>query len=186
GDDQHGRHARLPAVLRHGAAGDPRPACDADRTADGTCTFRVSVCLDQADAAFPLCTATGSSGYQVRKLGPTSRDPADKANGLALVNSLTALGGTATGTKQNDVHFRVPLAAPTCTALASIDVPLKIGKATTKTLRGCGELGKCVDVDKLRLHCLPASSVPRDVTAWARDPRPGFSLPPPRRRQSTR
>jgi hypothetical protein len=106
---------------------------------------------------FPLCTATGSSGYQVRKLVPTSKDPVDKANALALVNALTALGGTATGTKQNDVHFTVALAAPTCTALASIDVPLKNGKATTKTLRGCGELGKCVDVDKLRLHCLPAS-----------------------------
>src|SRR5262245_359312 len=30
---------------------DGDPACDADRTADGTCTFRVGVCLDQADAA---------------------------------------------------------------------------------------------------------------------------------------
>src|SRR5262249_42525285 len=110
----------------------------------------------------------------------------DKANTLALVNALTALGGTATGTKQNDVHFRVPLAAPTCTALASIDVPLKNGKATTKTLRGCGELGKCVDVDKLRLHCLPPSLAVRDVTARARDPRPEFSWPPPRGRPSTR
>jgi hypothetical protein len=53
--------------------------------------------------------------------------------------------------------FTVPLAAPACTALVSIDVPLKHGKATTKTLRGCGELGKCVDMDKLKLHCLPAS-----------------------------
>jgi hypothetical protein len=115
------------------------------------------VCLDQTDAALPLCTASGSSGYQVRKPVPTSKDPVDKANALALVNALTALGGTATGTKENDVHFTTPLAASTCTALVSIDVPLKNGKATTKTLRGCGELGKCVDTDKLKLHCLPAS-----------------------------
>ncbi|HJW68124.1 MAG TPA: hypothetical protein VJ829_02070 [Candidatus Binatia bacterium] len=122
-----------------------------------TSTFRVGVCLDQADAALPLCTATGSSGYQVRKPVPTSKDPVDKANAVALVNALKALGGTATGTKQNDIHFTVPLAAPTCTALASIDVPLKHGKATSKSLRGCGELGKCVDTDKLKLRCLPAS-----------------------------
>ena len=31
------------------ACTDGDPACDADRTADGTCTFRVGVCLDQAD-----------------------------------------------------------------------------------------------------------------------------------------
>ena len=139
------------------ACTDGDPACDADRTADGTCTFRVSVCLDQADPNLLVCTAAGSSGYQVRKPVPTSKDPIDKANALALVNALTALGGTATGTKQNDVHFTTPLAAPTCTAFASIEVPLKHGKVTNKNLRGCGELGKCVDADRLKLRCLPAS-----------------------------
>jgi len=139
------------------ACTDGDPACDADRTADGTCTFRVGVCLDQVDPKLLVCTATGSSGYQVRKPVPTSKDPIDKANALALVNALTALGGTATGTKQNDVHFTTPLAAPTCTAFASIEVPLKHGKVTNKNLRGCGELGKCVDADRLKLRCLPAS-----------------------------
>ena len=63
------------------------------------------------------CTASGSRATMVRKPVPTSKDPIDAANGAALVSALTALGGTATGTKQNDVHFTTPLAAPTCTAL---------------------------------------------------------------------
>ena len=50
-----------------------------------------------------------------------------------------------------------PSTGPTCTAFASIEVPLKHGKVTNKNLRGCGELGKCVDADQLKLRCLPAS-----------------------------
>ena len=136
---------------------DGDPTCDADRTANGTCTFRVSVCLDQTDPNLQVCTAGGTTGYQVRKPVPTSKDPTDAANAAALVNALTALGGTATGTKHNDVHFTTPLAAPTCTGFASIEVPLRKGNPTNKTLRGCGELGKCQDDDRLKLRCLPAS-----------------------------
>ena len=79
-----------------------------------------------------------------------------------------------------------PLPSTVDTALHTVTTNGVTGKATTKTLRGCGELGKCVDVDKLRLHCLPASRAVRDVTARARDPRPEFSWPPPRGRPSTR
>jgi len=115
------------------------------------------VCLDQTDPNLLVCTASGTTGYQVRKPVPTSKDPTEAANATALVNALTALGGTATGTKHNDVHFTTPLAAPACTGFAAIKVPLKNGKATNKTLRGCGELGTCQDNDRLKLRCLPAS-----------------------------
>ena len=102
----------------------------------------------------PECAAPG---YQVRKPVLTSKDPTDAANAAALVKVLTALGGTATGTKHNDVHFATPLAAQACTGFAAIEVPLRKGQATQKTLRGCGELGTCQDNDRLKLRCLPAS-----------------------------
>jgi hypothetical protein len=149
--DRKGRPSRL-QVCRDGD-----PACDADRTADGTCTFKVAVCLDQTDPGLPTCSASGSTGYIVMKPTPVSADATDAANGQTLVNALAALGGTATGPKANDVRFTVPLSGPTCTALVSLDVPLKRGAKVTKTLKGCAELGKCEDRDNLRLRCLPAS-----------------------------
>jgi hypothetical protein len=139
---------------------DGDPACDADLTANGTCTFRVAICLDQSDAALPTCTAGGTTGYLVKKPAPIAqKDPIDAANGTALVNVVKALGGTVTGPKQNDVQFTSPLPAPICTAFARVKVPLrsstKVGK---RTIVGCPELaGKCKDRDKLKLACVPAS-----------------------------
>jgi hypothetical protein len=139
---------------------DGDPACDADLTANGTCTFRVAICLDQSDAALPTCTAGGTTGYLVKKPAPIApKDPVDAANGTVLVNVVKALGGTVTGPKQNDVQFTSPLPAPICTAFARVKVPLrsstKVGK---RTIVGCPELaGKCKDRDKLKLACVPAS-----------------------------
>src|SRR5262249_4890427 len=90
---------------------DRDPACDPVRTAGGTCPYRGSVCWDQGAPNLLVCPSSGTPGYQVRKPVPTAKDPIDAANATALVNALTALGGTATGTKLNDVHFTTPLAS---------------------------------------------------------------------------
>src|SRR5262249_61709600 len=83
--------------------------------------------------------------------------PMDAANGNVLVSALEAVGGMRAGPKRSGVLLSVPLASSTCSAFVSIDVPLKKGKAGKKNLRGCGELGKCQDSDRLQLRCLPAS-----------------------------
>ena len=94
----------------------------------------------------------------VKKPAPQAKDPGDAANGQRLVGVLTALGGTVTGSKANDVHFTAPLAAPTCTGFASISVPLRNGMKVSKTVRGCAEeAGRCRDTDRVKLRCLPAS-----------------------------
>jgi hypothetical protein len=138
---------------------DGDPACDADLTANGTCTFRVAICLDQSDPALPACTASGTTGYLVKKPNPLAKDPIDVTNGQALVGVVVALGGAAGGPKQNDVQFTSPLAAPTCTGFARVAVPVrsstKVGK---RTVVGCAEVGgKCKDRDKVKLACVPAS-----------------------------
>lgn len=136
---------------------DGDPACDADLTADGTCTFRVAICLDQTDAALPACSASGSTGYLVKKPAPIAKDPVDVANGQALVAAVVALGGTAGGPKQNDVQFTSPLAGPTCTSFARVAVPVRSPKkAGKRTVVGCAELdGRCKDRDKVKLTCIP-------------------------------
>jgi len=134
---------------------DGDPACDADRTADGVCTFKVGICFDQVDPRLPACSASGTTGYVVSKPTPVAADATDAANAQALVTGLVALGGTAGGPKANDVHFTTPLAAPTCTQLASLDVPLRQGLKASRKLKGCAELGRCTDKDSLTLRCTP-------------------------------
>jgi hypothetical protein len=134
---------------------DGDPGCDADRTTDGVCTFRVAVCLDRPDPRLPDCAASGTTGYIVKRPTPVAKDPSDAANGQALVDALVALGGTAGGKKSNDVVFTTPLASPTCTALASVKVAIRKGKATKETVSGCAEQGRCADRDKLKLVCEP-------------------------------
>ena len=55
------------------ACTDGDPACDADRTADGTCTFRVSICFDQTDANLPDCTAGGLQRLRGEEAGPAGQ-----------------------------------------------------------------------------------------------------------------
>ncbi len=134
---------------------DGDPSCDSDRTADGVCTFRVSFCLDQTDAALPSCSASGTTGYAVKKPIPAAKDPTDVANSNALLDVLEALGGTVGGKKNNDVQFTSALSMPTCTDFAEVKVPLKNGKDGKRTLTGCAELDKCADKDALKLRCTP-------------------------------
>jgi hypothetical protein len=83
------------------ACADGDPNCDADRTADGTCTFQVAICLNQTDPSLAACTPTTTASVHV-KLG---RKPNDVAAADAVLNALVALGGTRTGAKLDDVDF---------------------------------------------------------------------------------
>jgi hypothetical protein len=46
---------------------DGDPACDQDRTADGTCTFAVSLCFGNDDPRFPACRATDPRRIDIRE-----------------------------------------------------------------------------------------------------------------------
>jgi hypothetical protein len=126
------------------ADGDPN--CDRDRTANGTCTFQVAVCLNQTDASLPDCTPTTTASVHVT-LG---RKPADVANADDLLNALAALGGTRTGDKLDDVEYAAPLGASVCTPFATIEVP--VGGKQRLRLRAMSATGER-DGDRIRLTC---------------------------------
>src|SRR6185503_9066091 len=68
---------------------DGDPTCDADRTADGTCSVRVGACLDQADPTVPQCTpGSAVTSYTLRRPVPTSLDAAEAADAQALLDVL--------------------------------------------------------------------------------------------------
>jgi hypothetical protein len=124
---------------------DGDPDCDRDRTANGTCTFQVAVCLNQTDATLPDCTPTTTASVHVT-LG---RKPADVANADDVLNALAALGGAHRGqARRRRVH--PALGASVCTPFASIEVP--VGGKQRLRLRAMSDTGER-DGDRIRLTC---------------------------------
>jgi hypothetical protein len=137
---------------------DGDAACDADRTVDGTCSFRLGVCLGAADATLPACTPGTTLSYTLRRPLPLSPDATDAANAQAVLAALVALGGTQGGTRQNVVSYDPALAAGTCTGLATFRVPTEGTAAGTRVLRGrVRQSGGAAAADRVRLRCEPAA-----------------------------
>jgi hypothetical protein len=128
-------------------------ACDADRTADGACTFRVAICFNQADASLPACTPSDVAEYQLKAPKPVSNDPEIAANGQALAAALVAIGATQGGVKQNEFAF-APLVTATCTELTEQVVTLKPSGKGRRVIRGRSETSTgTVDRDAVKLRC---------------------------------
>lgn len=128
------------AVLCH----DGDPACDADATVDGACTFGVNVCL-LSDAG-GACAASAVSAV--------------------TVSSVLSKAGTLVTTPL--VAPAVPASEPTCGSAAVVRLPLRSGKRGQKpsaplqlrmrtTATVAGHTRK--DADRLTLRCLPSDEV---------------------------
>src|SRR5207249_11690237 len=64
---------------------DGDPLCDAEGAVDGSCTFRVAVCLDVSDAGLPACGAIGIRAYRVTSPTPPVKSAVDRGNALVLL-----------------------------------------------------------------------------------------------------
>jgi hypothetical protein len=145
--DSHGRINQVQTCH------DGDPTCDADGAADGACTFRVAVCLNQTDSDLPTCVPTTAASYTLVKPTPTAVIPVEQANMQALADALVSLGGTQGGTKQNVITFAPTIATAVCSPLA----PVKIAVGKKKqVIRGRvkSAAGK-TDADVVKLTCLP-------------------------------
>lgn len=122
-------------------------ACDTDGAPNGTCTFSLTVCFDNADSRFQRCNPTTLTKVVVKK---AKKDPQLQA----LQAAIDAIG--------------FPTAENKCTDPIEIKVPLKVkvkkkgkvkkvrpGKKTVKIL---ARAGRKKDVDKLKLKCVPSTS----------------------------
>ena len=132
-------------VSRTQTCHDGDPTCDADRTADGACHFRVAVCLNQMDPALPTCTPGATSLVHTRP----KRDPLVLANYDALLTALVALGGTRTGHNLNDVTFDPALAGSQCTEFTTLTVT----KGTKQRFHLRSTKASGTDVDRVLLIC---------------------------------
>jgi hypothetical protein len=143
-------------VSKNQVCTDGDPACDADRTADGACTFRVAICFNQTDASLPACTPTNVSAFKLNAPKPVSNDAETAANGQALAAALVALGGAQGGTKQNEFAF-APFATAQCTALTGQVVTVKPSGVGRRVIRGLTTTGAGTkDRDSVKLRCLAA------------------------------
>jgi hypothetical protein len=135
---------------------DGDSACDADRTADGACTFRVALCFNQTDAALPDCTPTTVTTYRLSTPKPASLDAEQAARGQALAAALAAIGGMQSGLQFNNFTF-TPFGTPTCTALVDQVVsvgPTGVGRASLRGRTRTG--GGMSDRDVVKFRCLAA------------------------------
>ncbi len=150
---------------------DGDPLCDTDGSANGTCTFRVGLCLNNDDSRLlkkgvAACAASDVATWEVKKPRPTSGHPEEAANALALRGAVAALGpSTIGGSDQQLVTFTPPLSAgELCTAFVDLAVPIgtasggkgraSIGARATTT-PPLGMTRGTRDTDKLKLACLP-------------------------------
>lgn len=126
---------------------DGSPGCDADGTVDGRCTFRVRSCFGNDGA--PPCTPEAMGLYTLRR--PSRR--AARRDATAAHNRSSILDAVA--------RLDPPILPGTCTADASIEVPIKrSGRAGKAILRSRVRKanGRGSDDDVLRLTCKPAAA----------------------------
>jgi len=146
--------------------GDPR--CDNDTNLDNnSCTFfDIFLCINNTDPRFPICVASGLSTFEVKAPAPSSNDPADAANRVALEGQADgAAGGLGLTVVRGNttVHLGGFNSTPNlCSRSVELTVPLK---ATTSGARRSKRKVKVAvtttagikDIDALTLECRPST-----------------------------
>ncbi len=136
-------------------------ACDYDGAADGQCTFRVALCVNNADPQLPNCTATGVTTFELRKPRPVSAMPSSGANAaiLAAASSLAPGSVSASGTDGQLLTFSPAVsAADACSASFGVVVPLRSTTRKGKlavAIRAAATGSARPDRDRLAFICLP-------------------------------
>jgi cysteine-rich repeat protein len=155
----------LPSFKQNCVDGDP--TCDADGQLNDGCTFRVALCLQNADPNLPTCTApSGLAKWVLVSPRPNSSDATDAGNALALIGAFGRLSTVLpTGSAENTLEFDPALVAVTpdnCTDVADILVERRGLSARSEKFRinttsAPTESSSGVkDSDTLLLKCLAA------------------------------
>jgi hypothetical protein len=129
---------------RNQSCTDGDPTCDGDGTVNDACVFRVAICLLADDMNLPECTInfplfTGIERFVLQIPRPTSSDPVDVSNALALLDAFGHLTSEVPGgNSQNTFDFPVPLAVQhpdNCTATADVVVELRNQETRSEQIR---------------------------------------------------
>ncbi|GBD26926.1 hypothetical protein HRbin30_02269 [bacterium HR30] len=157
----------LPKNIARCYEGDPRCDLDPDLT-NYSCTFEVSLCINNTDARFPQCAALDLAAFEVRSPNPaTASRPEDQANAATLENQAGA-GGFGV----QILRRRTPLPTPGATPNASANAcssPFQLVVPLRQTTSGGYFSGRkrfrvrawtstgILDSDSLRLVCKPST-----------------------------
>ena len=139
---------------------DGQAFCDADATNDGTCTFRLALCLNSADPRLACTPSAVSSVILSSKLAGSS-DPADQANATNLLDALAGIDPGSTGTVSSGSVVYTPAASTenACSGYVDVLVPVRLRGAGAAT--GIRVLSLSVQTaggpvrERLKLVCEP-------------------------------
>jgi len=142
---------------------DGDPSCDADGTADGTCTFQLASCFNCNDPLLPECVPIPATSYAITRPQLSGPNPIDIENAEAMAAAVAALAGTRNAQRPYIVDFDPPFIDAACTALTPFKIPLRQTTSGPRprrfTLRARsiapGAAGLRWDADGLRLMCVP-------------------------------
>jgi len=134
--------------------------CDLDGTADGTCRFRIGICLNNRDPRTTSCAPAQTELVTLKRPSRESKRSHEAAAGEALVSSVAMLAPSIVeGSRAERVRFSPELfSLDTCGAPVDVEVPIAGRKGRLKiSLRADGSVaaGTGRDRDTLKLLCTP-------------------------------
>jgi hypothetical protein len=136
---------------------DGDPTCDADRTADGTCTFRVAPCFGIDTPRAPRCKRTSTTEFRLRVRTRGREGAAEQATTQAVLASVSALRGFPVR-RGRLVRFTKPMPPGLCAALTPVRVPAGTsGEVAPMRLEGAVRTLRGSDRDQVGLTCRAAS-----------------------------
>lgn len=135
-------------------------ACDLDAAADGTCRFRLAVCLNNRDPRTPSCTAVETELVTLKRPSRKSRRAHEAAAAEGLVKSIELLAhAVVEGARAERVHYIPPTATfDECGPMVDLEVPISGRKGRLKVALGTDgavSTGPERDKDALKLLCRP-------------------------------
>jgi hypothetical protein len=135
---------------------DGDPTCDADGTANGSCRFDVTACVNNPDPRFPACTAPNVSTFTVKNRPATS--PSYNPQLAAVQSAVQAL---------------IPTGSNVCTGVQPISVSLRVRsgvfKPNTVKLRSIALSAAGVkDSDRVKFKCLPSPMLSGTASTFSR------------------
>jgi hypothetical protein len=141
---------------------DGVPACDYDGSADGQCSFRTSLCLNNDDSRFPYCAAGDIASFELKKPRPDSSRPWEAAAAAVVLDTVRSLapGGVTTGGRHQNLLTLDPAVTERdrCSAAFDLLVPLRSstrkGRLNLRSKAGGAAYHKH-DNDRLALTCEP-------------------------------
>lgn len=141
---------------------DGDPSCDYDGVADGNCTMRISMCMNNLDSRLPACTPTDLARFELRKPRPDASRPWEASAAASILAAAESLapGSVSTGGRHQNILTFSPAVTTADACGASFDVGVALKNGTRKgrlrlRTKASDSSNAHRDSDKLIITCRP-------------------------------